>query len=413
MVAKRLRDGAPAYYWTKPPWARNAVEIEGQTRKCGMVGVPLGRDYGDACIAARRYNQQLDAWRTGRNPAELDSAPVIAPIGSVDWLIGKFQTSEKYKRCGNATRRNYDGGLKLIADHLRKSGRRFGTTMVTEIEPHHADTLFEKLCAGGKKGSRVTTASHAIRAIRRAWNVVARAHCKIVPEANPFRSVEIGSSGKETEYATLEQLEIFVAKANELAHPSVALAALVTYYWLQRETDIISRMMWTDYEAGKRVRIRHYKNRDRKKGEKEHLVWQPLSDPETGESLYPEIEAQIAITPKHGPLMIMRDCVDGRRKGFVPHLPYSGDYFGKECRKILAAAELPAGITFTSFRHGGMTEGGDASATDSELLSGSGHKTRGVLSIYTKRSNPQAVNFARKRLALRTKLRTQREQKSE
>ena len=45
-------------------------------------------------------------------------------------------------------------------------------------------------------------------------------------------------------------------------------------------------------------------------------------------------------------------------------------------------------------------------ATDSEMLSGGGHKTRGVLSIYTKRTNPQAINLARKRLELRTAQRT-------
>lgn len=246
--------------------------------------------------------------------------------------------------------------------------------------------------------------------MRRAWNVVARAHPTVVPEANPFRSVEIGSSGKETLYATLEQLETFVFKANELGHPSVALAALITYHWYQREKDILTRLMWSDYEAGVRVKIRHYKNRNRKRGEKENVVWLSLRDPESGESLFPEIETQLEITPVRGPLMVMRDRPDPRRKKPAPNLPYSIDYFGKLCREILDAASLPALITFTSFRHGGFTESGDARATDAEMLSGGGHKTRGVLSIYAKRSNAQAVNLARKRLEFR---RTHREQKSE
>ncbi|MEQ1755623.1 MAG: hypothetical protein ABL973_15995 [Micropepsaceae bacterium] len=328
----------------------------------------------------------------------------------MDWVIAKFQTSEKYKKCELGTRTNYDAGLKLIADYKRKSGLRFGTTLVNEIKPHHTDTLFEKLCAGGKTGNRITTASHAIRAMRRAWNVVARSHPSVVPEANPFRSVEIGSSGKETHYATLEQLETFVSKANELGHPSVALAALITYHWYQREKDIISRLIWSDYVSGSRIKIRHYKNRNRKSGEKENVVWLPLSDPETGGSLYPEIEAQLLITPVRGPLMVMRDRPDPRRKKPAPNLPYNIGYFGKLCREILDAADLPKSITFASFRHGGFTESGDARATDAEMLSGGGHKTRGVLSIYAKRSNAQAVNLARKRLEFR---RTQREQKSE
>ncbi len=411
MIAKRIAGGRVAYYWNKPTWARGKViEEEGEQRRCGLASAPLGSDYGDACKLARAYNAQLDAWRTGKDPSEL--LP-IASIGTIDWLIAQFQASDKYKKCSEGTRKNYDYGFKLVAGHLRKSGMRFGMTPLREIEPHHADTLFERLCVGGASGRRVTTASHAIRAMRRAWNVVGRAYGKIVPPANPFRSVEIGTSGEETEPATLEQVDAFVAKSNELGHPSVALAALVSFHWLQRERDVLSRMMWTDYEPGKRVRIRHYKNRDRRKGEKEHLVWLPLVDPETGDSLFPEVERQIAITPKHGPLMIMRDRTDKRRKTPVPHLPYKLDYFGKICRAVASAAGLPGEITFSSFRHGGLTEGGDASATDAELLSGSGHKTRGILSVYAKRSNSQAANFARKRLALRKRLRTQREQMSE
>jgi hypothetical protein len=402
MVVKQLRDSRPAYYWCIPTWARR--------QKCPLISAQLGFEYGAAIAAARQYNELLDAWRTQDEEPEPGAQSKLASVGTVDWVIARFQMSDKYKTCEPGTRGNYDAGLKLIADFKRKSGLRFGATLVTEIKPHHADTLFEKLCAGGRTGSRITTASHAIRAMRRAWNVVARAHPSVVPEANPFRSVEIGSTGKETVYATLEQLEAFVAKANELGHPSVALAALITYHWYQREKDILSRLMWSDYDDGVRVKIRHYKNRDRKKGEKENVVWLSLQDPETGQSLYPEIETQLEITPVRGPLMVMRDKPDTRRKKPVPNLPYSVDYFGKLCREILDATGLRSPLTFASFRHGGFTESGDARATDAEMLSGGGHKTRGVLSIYAKRSNVQAVNLARKRLEFR---RTHREQKSE
>lgn len=402
MVAKRLRDGRSGYYWCVPTWARK--------QSCPLVSAELGLEYGAAIAAARSYNELLDAWRRRDEEPEPGAQRKLSSVGTVDWVIAKFQFSEKYKKCEPETRRHYDAGLKLISEFKRKSGLRFGATMVTEIKPHHTDTLFEKLCAGGKTGNRTTTASHAIRAMRRAWNVVARAHPTVVPEANPFRSVEIGSTGKETHYATLEQLDVFVSKANELGHPSVALAALITYHWYQREKDIISRLMWSDYESGSRIKIRHYKNRNRKSGEKENVVWLPLRDPETGECLYPEIETQLLITPVRGPLMVMRDKPDPRRKKPAPNLPYNVSYFGKICRDILDATNLPSSITFASFRHGGFTESGDARATDAEMLSGGGHKTRGVLSIYAKRSNAQAVNLARKRLEFR---RTQREQKSE
>ena len=217
MIAKRLAGGTVAYYWNLPTWARDTGE------KCPIVSAELGSDYGSAISKAKSYNVLLDAWRT-RNEPSAGSQTNSGGIGTIDWLIAKYQGSDEYKRNIDAsTRRNYDAGLALIADHLRKSRLRFGATMVAEILPHHADRLFEKIRDGGKSGNRVTTASHAIRAMRRAWNVVHRDYPKLVPESNPFRRVEgIGSSGAETQYANLEQLEAFVAKANELGHPSVA-----------------------------------------------------------------------------------------------------------------------------------------------------------------------------------------------
>ncbi len=53
------------------------------------------------------------------------------------------------------------------------------------------------------------------------------------------------------------------------------------------------------------------------------------------------------------------------------------------------------------FRHGGLTELGDAQATDQEMMALSGHKTRQILTVYSKRSTEQARNAARKRRALR------------
>ena len=406
MRDKVLKSGATAYYWDLPTWARNAKDP-----KCPLVNADLGTEYGAAKAKADTYNQLLDAWRTRDEEPAKGAQDKAAPVGTVDWVIVQFQASDEYlEDIDPSTRKNYDDGLELIANHKRKSGLRFGQTPIAEILPHHVDTLFKKLRDGGK-GGRVTTATHAVRAMRRAWNVAHHYNARIVPEANPFRKVKgTGSTGKETAHGTLEQLETFVAKANELGHPSVALAALVTYHWYQREIDILKRMMWSDYEPGAWVKVRHYKNRNKRKGEKENIVLLALTDPMSDAALFPEVEAQIAITPARGPLMIMRDKPDPRRKKPLPHQPYTVDYFGKLCREILDATDLPAAITFASFRHGGFTESGDAGSTDQEFLAGGGHKTRGVLTVYAKKTNPQAINLARKRLELR---RTQKARLSE
>jgi hypothetical protein len=49
-------------------------------------------------------------------------------------------------------------------------------------------------------------------------------------------------------------------------------------------------------------------------------------------------------------------------------------------RLILRAADTDPAITFTSFRHGGLTELGDADLTDAQIRAVSRHKSPKVLS---------------------------------
>jgi hypothetical protein len=415
MQAAKLKGGAVAYYWNKPSWAR----------ECSLPREALGQDYAVAIDKARVCNDVFDAWRRRARGLEDVDGPErpSARIGTVDWLIWVFQSSEKYKKCDPGTRANYDAGLALIANFLRKSGRRFGETALTEIAPRHADQLHERLVAGGKTGSRPTTAGHAMRAMRRAWNVAARIHPGLVPPANPFAGVEIQSTGRITHAASLDELERFCARANAEGHPSIALAAMAAFYWLQREADILTRLAWSDLTPGVEVKIRHRKNRNRAKGEAERVRVLPLTarDSETGAAarLYPEIEAQIALTPRRGALMVMRDKPDARRNGrpragqTPVHLPYAKRYFLGLVAEIREAAGLPAHVTFASFRHGGLTEGGDASATDSELQGASAHSSRQTLAVYTKATARQAAKLGLKRLAHRAGLRTNRNDLSE
>jgi len=78
-------------------------------------------------------------------------------------------------------------------------------------------------------------------------------------------------------------------------------------------------------------------------------------------------------------------------------------YVQGEVRRICRAAGLPDSITFTSFRHGGHTEGGDAGLTDAQMRALGGHKTTAALLRYAKETDTQRQIGARKRLEARTK----------
>ena len=73
----------------------------------------------------------------------------------------------------------------------------------------------------------------------------------------------------------------------------------------------------------------------------------------------------------------------------------------KTVKKIIRAADLPDEFTFTSFRHGGFTETGEAELTDREIMAQGRHKSPKVLPKYVKRTTRNVVIGAKKRRASR------------
>jgi len=83
--------------------------------------------------------------------------------------------------------------------------------------------------------------------------------------------------------------------------------------------------------------------------------------------------------------------------------PYNPDWFRHEFRRIARLAEIPSELQFRDLRRTGLSELGDSGATEDELCSVSGHKTREILATYVVPSNAQAGAAMTKRAAMRTK----------
>jgi hypothetical protein len=71
----------------------------------------------------------------------------------------------------------------------------------------------------------------------------------------------------------------------------------------------------------------------------------------------------------------------------------------RKVKSILRAAELDPQITFTSFRHGGLTELGDSDLTDAQIRALSRHRSARVLTRYVKRTERQIIDGTLKRRA--------------
>ena len=237
-----------------------------------------------------------------------------------------------------------------------------------------------------------------MKSCRRAWNVVARRHPGKLPAVNPFATMGLRSSDRETPTATYDELVAFRAKALELRLPSLATAALIGWEWLQRETDIFATLTVAHYRPKERpdmVRVIHHKTRE------ENYV--PLF--KDGVPLYPELMAELdAIKRKRiGGLMLCRNWGDRPWPTWPkPDMP-DFTHLSRKAKEVIRAAGLRDELSFTSFRHGGFTETGDAGLTDREIMAQGRHKSVKVLPRYVKRSTDQVAAGAQKRRASRTK----------
>jgi len=77
-------------------------------------------------------------------------------------------------------------------------------------------------------------------------------------------------------------------------------------------------------------------------------------------------------------------------------------HMSRKVKQIVRAAALRNELTFTSFRHGGLTEAGDADLTDTQIRAQSRHTSSKVLSKYVKRTMKQIADGAKKRRAAAT-----------
>jgi len=382
------------YFFNVPTWARRSG--------CPVKNEPLGTDYAAAVERAETVLlPAFDSWRTG---GASDSAPALAAIGTLDWMFGDFRADRRFTKLDPGTRRLHERGFRLVGDHVLKDGRRLGDMRLAAINTAVVDALYEKLLivkdtdveGNTVERERRTSVNHAMKTSRRAWNVAARRNPGKLPTVNPFAAMGLISSGRETPTATFAELEKFRAKAVDMAFPSLATAALIGWEWLQREEAIFGVFDATHYRPKERpnaVRVLHPKTDEEN--------WVPLFD-DAGVPLYPELMLELDVIKQDriGGLMLCRDW--GNRR---PWPTDKGDLgqMSRTVKKIIRAAGLRDELTFTSFRHGGFTEGADADLSDAELRAQGRHKSSKLLPKYAKRTMRQVAVGAKKRRSTRTK----------
>jgi hypothetical protein len=388
MVSKTLSHGHVGYYWQPPTWARD--------RGCPLRSEALGTDFSPAKDRCDKVlNPQFEAWRKNEPVCAVHSV-----VGTFDWMVVQYKTSPKWRKLADGTRADYDRSLNLVAKHKLKDGRSFGGLSLKSITPGVADRIHDHLLTAGN-GNRQRTAKLAMDVCRRAWGVAYRSEPASVPAQNPFSKMGLFYNPRTTRAATLDELIKFVAKADQLGHRSIGTAALIAFWWLQREEDIFLRLGWSHYrrpDAPDTVQILHNKT-----GENVDV---PLFD-QDGTHLWPDLVPRLDSDQRVGTLLVMRDRPDRKKKIHLAWATSASNpvrHVQRTVAQIRDEAGLASDITFTSFRHGGHTDAADAGLTDAQIRALSGHKTPAMISLYAKNTRDQRLAGARKRAeARRTK----------
>ncbi len=401
---KPLKSGQWAYFFEPPTWARK--------QGCHVKAEALGEEH--VAAVERAENILLPAFDSWRSRGLTDMVPDSSVPGTFDWLVSIFKAHQKWKEVDHKTQRFYEQGLALFAGHRLKDGSRAGSKQISDFTKGFVDAVYAKLLvvededAGGNivKRERRRSANAAMTACRRAWFVGQRAQETKVPVINPFSRMGLktrapGQPARQTPTATWDELVAFRAAAKKLGYGSVGTAALLTWEWLQREEHLFGAFEISHYRPKERpnsVKIVHPKN-----GEE---AWWPLFD-ETGEPLFPELMAELDAIKEAmvSGLVFRRDHEHRRSRSPLPWITERKDlrYLRSVVKKIIVAAGLRSELSFTSFRHGGFTEGADSDLTDAELRAAARHRSTRQLPTYAKRTRKQLISGSRKRRQERTK----------
>ena len=397
VVAKRLADGRPAFYFSVPTLYRRAG--------CPIPNQPLGRDYTAACGEdgnggrAAALNALFDEWQDQRHGLAVtgERAPIY---GTIRWLFQEYRRSKAYtEKVSARSRPDYERTMLMIENISTKKGDKIGDRKVRAISPISADKIYAIILAG-PDGQRPRQAEKAVALCRRSWRVVHRLHPgefnRDVP--NPWDGVTMQRRIKGKKQAvTREQVYAFAQGAVERGRPEAAAAAVICYEWLQRPENVLAGVLrWPDYRSSdwpNAVKILHHKTGA--------TVWHPLEDTVDGTAVqfYPEAEAVLAKLPRRGVPMILREI---KTRNGVVFKPYSYSGFEKIVQQLRKAIDgLPSHFTLDACRHGGMTELEEAELTEGQGRALSGHKTAQAYRGYAKETLERALSATRKRHAHR------------
>lgn len=388
-------------------------ELPGRLRGIGFepTDKSLGTDYAAAVAAVENdLKPRLDHFLAERSGRTVMVFPVRANRDAVDGLFNAYRCDPTYLDLRERSKQGYEATMKIASQHVFRSGpeegQRFGALPISRVTIpvarlliwEHANAVKVDAVTGLEHHyKRNTQARHLRETMSTIWSAMFGVH-DAVTQLNPFAYVRHKRHHVERTYAaSVDELAGFICSADSMDNPNIGTAVLCAFESEMRVESILTRFSCDHYKPEDRPRemlISHWKTGVSR--------WVHLYD-DDGIALYPLLEARLDLLKgdrKTGILIPKDGTVD--RPWAKPDRPLN-NFYGA-FRQIADNAGLPKRLTFTSFRHGGITEGAEAGLTEFELQALSMHQDPKTLRKYIADTRTLFENAQRKRLVHRRRV---------
>jgi len=274
-------------------------------------------------------------------------------------LVNYYYGTETFYNLSANSKRSYKMHIEQVINLVLPGyNMRFGDLSAAKVNRAHVNDIIN-LCRENISHHR---ALHTIKVLRVIWSVAVRDQ-KL--RFNPFRDPKIKSIPPRKVIWDDAQVETFVAHCDDMGWHSLGSMALLCYQMCQRPGDI-RQLKWKHLIEGTFV------FEQEKTGTKVEVP------------VLPHILDRIKLY-KHPTSDYVLVCETN-------DLPYDRWWYAKLTRIIREKAGLPSTLRMADLRRTGATKLASHSATEDEIMSVTGHKSREIVSTYVKHSKDIAKN---------------------
>lgn len=228
LVGKKNKGGITSWYWQ--PSATLA--------KAGWKALTLGKDEGAAIVAARKRNDEVEAWKLGGGKP--DEIKQRIQTGTVNALVARYRKEVLAGKKPDGrpilrprTVEGYETGLARIEAWA-------GTHPLAYVTPARVRALRNATAIPTDQGGLGHAAALNLLKMGRQLFAFAESVDLIAKGSNPFTSFDLGNLPARRTIWELDDDAAFDAAAYDLNMPGLALARAIALYSAQREGDLLA-----------------------------------------------------------------------------------------------------------------------------------------------------------------------------